>query len=217
MSRYTDRAEYYKKLKRCTKCGKQDAQTLIGKPLCFECNERNKKYSREHYRRKGNPSSKIRYEYLKEKGICVDCGKRKAKIGRVRCEICLNKNNKANTKSMISREDVRYMNLFYLCCKKPVVKGYNLCENCLSKAKHNIKIAQYVVNKNKIYKKIQKGEYMQKYDNSKMEKCEYIEAMKKVYFKEPKQENGKCYGIKNKYSNDYSTHCLNCLHLKKEE
>lgn len=49
-----------------------------------------------------------------------------------------------------------------------------------------------------------------------MKKCEYIEAMQKVYSKRPKQENDRCYGIRNKYSGAFSTYCQQCQHLKKE-
>lgn len=58
---------------------------------------------------------------------------------------------------------------------------------------------------------------MSKYNNTNMEKCEYIEELQKVYFKRPKQENGKCQGIRNKYSKAYSSHCQNCQHFKRDE
>ena len=52
-----------------------------------------------------------------------------------------------------------------------------------------------------------------KYDISDIEKCEYIEAMKKVYFKPPKQINGKCVGFINKYNGNVSNICKNCKNL----
>lgn len=34
---------------------------------------------------------KVRYERLKEQGICPRCGKEKAKEGKIYCQICLGK------------------------------------------------------------------------------------------------------------------------------
>lgn len=55
-----------------------------------------------------------------------------------------------------------------------------------------------------------------KYDTSNMEKCEYIEAMQKVYSKRPKQENGRCYGFRNKYSGVLSSYCQKCKYIKRD-
>lgn len=52
------------------------------------------------------------------------------------------------------------------------------------------------------------------YDKANMETCEYIEAMRKVYFPPPKQSNGKCDGFKNKYNGNVSNVCRDCNYLK---
>ena len=92
MSRYTERAAYFKIIKRCPRCGKQDSYTITGHSLCYECTEKNREYAKKHYHKYGNNGMKERYEKLKQDGICVDCGKRPAKENRIRCSQCLQKN-----------------------------------------------------------------------------------------------------------------------------
>ena len=58
---------------------------------------------------------------------------------------------------------------------------------------------------------------MIKYDNSKMECCEYIEAMRKIYAKRPDQNNGRCTGFKNPYSSKISRICAECKFLKERD
>lgn len=219
MSRHSERWSYFRKLNRCGRCGKKDSNTLLGRSLCFECEEKNRLYSKKHYKKYGNPSVKKRYENLKKEGICVDCRKRKAFPGRVRCEICLikDKQKQAEYKRSLSRDAVKYIGYCVKCCKEPVVDGFSLCETCLEKTRKAAEKGRIVIESNKIKIRMEKGDIMSNYNNEKMETCEYIEAMQKVYFKRPKQENGKCEGFKNKYSHNYSTHCLTCSHLLKED
>lgn len=58
--------------------------------------------------------------------------------------------------------------------------------------------------------------YLQRYDTSDMKRCEYIEAMKKVYFKPPIQLNGKCEGYRGS-TGKLSIICKNCSNKKETE
>lgn len=52
------------------------------------------------------------------------------------------------------------------------------------------------------YKKPNKGE--------ELSKCEYIEEMRKAYFRPPKQTETSCNGYRNKYTNAPSRVCKSC-------
>ena len=100
MSKWTERAEYLKSVHRCIRCGKQDAYTLVGKQRCYECTEKEKERQRAYYqchKPENKQRTKERYEWLKSKGMCTVCGKKKAKEGRTMCPSCLARNN-ANVK-----------------------------------------------------------------------------------------------------------------------
>lgn len=63
-------------------------------------------------------TSSLYYE-RKNAGICVQCGKKKARAGRVKCKACAIKD--------LERLDKR------MCCqchKKIVLPGHNKCKNC---------------------------------------------------------------------------------------
>lgn len=152
---------------------------------------------------------KQRFEKLKADGICVDCGRRKAEPNRTRCAQCLAKNNKSAKKTQ--GKTPRTTGYCWLCNKRPTTQGTKLCEVCLPKARERIKKAQTVVETKKIQKKMELLD-MQDYNILDMEKCEYIEAMKKVYCKPPQQKNGKCEGFRNKYNRDVSLVCKKCEH-----
>lgn len=67
--------------------------------------------------------------------------------------------------------------------------------------------------KNEIIKRKQQA-YLQEFDTSDMENCEFIEEMKKSYHKPPVQLNGKCEGYCNPFTGDFSIICNNCSHKK---
>ena len=48
------------------------------------------------------------------------------------------------------------------------------------------------------------------YNTQDMNKCEYIESMRKVGFERPEQKDGKCDGYVSKYSNKASFVCAKC-------
>lgn len=90
-SRWSIRAEYLHSNERCERCGKQDAFTLIGKPRCADCVERDKKRQQKYNKAHAdeiNKKMKNRYQRLKDEGICVACGKKKAREGRIHCKAC---------------------------------------------------------------------------------------------------------------------------------
>lgn len=63
--------------------------------------------------------------------------------------------------------------------------------------------------KNEIIKRKQQA-YLQEYNTSDMENCEFIEEMKRSYLKPPTQLNGKCEGYRNPYTGNLSIICNNC-------
>ena len=100
MSKYTERTKYLISVHRCIRCAKQDAYTLIGKQRCYECTEKDKERAKRNnqlHKEEHRQYAKERYAWLKSKGLCVICGKKKAKEGRVMCPRCLARNS-ANTK-----------------------------------------------------------------------------------------------------------------------
>lgn len=207
-SRFVERAEYFAKNQRCKRCGAKDAYTIVGRSLCYECAEKNRKYSKKHYEKYGN-GMKARYDRLKAEGICCDCGKRKAEPNRTRCAQCLVKNNRSAKKTQGKSQ--RITGYCWLCNKRPTTQGTGLCEVCLPRARERIKKAQTAAEAKKMQKKMEVLD-MQEYNISNMEKCEYIEAMKKVYCKPPEQKENKCMGFRNKYNGDVSLVCKKCKH-----
>ena len=137
--------EYSKRNKRCTKCGKQDAHTLIGKSLCYECAEKKRVLSKKSYE---SEKEKIKvknyklYQERKDLGICVKCGKRKAEQSRVQCATCLHKQKERDTERLrkkgIMPKQVKKDLGLCLYCDSPVVDGYSYCEKCLSIRRKNM-------------------------------------------------------------------------------
>lgn len=75
--------------------------------------------------------NKERVEFLKEKGICIDCGKERAMFNRVRCPECLDKvkENAEATRSEASKEQRRQKQRekFKWC------QANGICTNCLKR------------------------------------------------------------------------------------
>lgn len=98
--------EYYKKHHICVRCGQEDAEK--NHTLCLSCMMKNREYSlnynnkhKEQRREKSRINSKIRYNRLKNLGICTSCGKRKTKNNKVCCEYCAAKINERNRKKYL--------------------------------------------------------------------------------------------------------------------
>lgn len=90
-----------------------------------------------------------RYEWLKQYGICVDCGQADAAKGKTRCLNCLDKAACATmvwrTKNDISEKNKAYCRSRYAaskeagicvrCHKRPARKGRCDCQICNNKIK----------------------------------------------------------------------------------
>lgn len=108
MSRWTDRVETMKTLKRCVRCGKQDAYTMNSHQLCYECTEKSRKYQRQRNKIKSeelNQKARNRYYELKKQGVCVVCGKKQAQSDKVMCESCIARNKRYYQKYVLERSN----------------------------------------------------------------------------------------------------------------
>lgn len=107
-----ERYYWFKKHHFCTNCMKQDASTLIGHTLCFDCKEKKKKNRPTPEEQKVR--SRKRYEKNKANHICVNCKHRPARPERTTCERC-------------AAVDAMY----YQKTKQPSVRDYdNACRRC---------------------------------------------------------------------------------------
>jgi NMD protein affecting ribosome stability and mRNA decay len=103
MSRYTERVAQ----QRCGRCGKQDDNTFNGHSLCYECTEKRnaalkKSYYKHHEERK--KTMRERTDWLKSKGICIACGREKAREGLCMCQACATKNSLNSKRSKTKKE-----------------------------------------------------------------------------------------------------------------
>lgn len=78
----------------------------------------------------GNEWRRQRYRQLKEKGMCVECGKIRAAPGRVRCRDCLDKRNSDRRKD---RAFYKSIGICQICKKEPIFGDEVLCLNCAEK------------------------------------------------------------------------------------
>ena len=131
-----NRRQWYKLNGICPDCG---TEKLIGdEKICPECgakkyisNLKSKKpYSREYYRK--------RIDGLKKKGICTQCGKRKAETGKTMCGICLEKKKiKARKdRDCLPRHERPAYGMCY-CCGVLIPDG-KLCGKCKERVIKNL-------------------------------------------------------------------------------
>ena len=114
-----ERRDWFKSYHFCTECGKQDAYTIGGRRLCFDCNEKfkSRKPTEEVYQRK-REKSKERYEKRKSEGLCTNCGK-PARKGFTKCLRCSIKDReRRRDKTIIPRSERREYGLCARCEKK---------------------------------------------------------------------------------------------------
>lgn len=151
--------EWLKEHHLCTKCKKQDAYTINGKVLCYECslkrNKQLKKYNLEH-KEKARINRKEKYEYYKQFGICTSCHRRTTSEGRTLCDICLSKNrNHYYAKRVLShaKEDAIAKGMCSNCLKEKAKPGYKVCENCYDRLVQISKKADrsHLSNSNKLF------------------------------------------------------------------
>jgi hypothetical protein len=155
-----DKAEYakdyynfYKSHHICVKCRQERA--LNGLTLCWRCRldvaessairwrnrteEERKEINKKHAER----SRRLREE-RKMTGVCVVCGKRKPKKGRVTCEICLAKRSRKERERRIGKGRIPWEvridgHHCYRCMDENLVPGKKLCPKCYEKACANLK------------------------------------------------------------------------------
>lgn len=103
MSRYTERVAQ----QRCGRCGKQDDNTLNGRSLCYKCVEDGKARQLKSYYKHHEECKKAMRErtyWLKSNGICITCGREKAREGFVMCQACAAKSNLNSKRSKTKKE-----------------------------------------------------------------------------------------------------------------
>lgn len=137
-----ENVDFYRKNHLCTECGKVKVPKT--QRICPECLAKRDKY-RKPLDEKGK--ARIRkynheqYDARSENGICTRCGKRKAAVGKKKCEICLAKNAEQHRLSRkpqkVGVKEYRITNHLCLWCGKPSQKGKKLCEEHQAQAVMN--------------------------------------------------------------------------------
>ena len=127
-----------KAMQLCVCCGKQDAYTLNGRALCFECCEKRRKYYNERQSRY-SVAQQQKYRRNKSEGVCIRCGKEKAVEGLILREKCRIKEkwSKKRYRSKhpgMSYDDALYLGLCTKCRHEPPLEGQKLCAKCYEDA-----------------------------------------------------------------------------------
>ena len=131
--------QFYRENGICPACGKE---RLFGQERqCIECrekmNERRKPLTGEQKIRYGNHFKEQQRQLYKERaeqGICTKCGKHKAKPGRKKCGICLDKEAAKARERRFNRQDEkqrRKENGLCYHCGQPIDRPTGqLCVKC---------------------------------------------------------------------------------------
>lgn len=134
---------FWTKMQRCIECKKQDAYTLSGRQLCYECCEKaairrhNAAANDEDFYKKQYTHKKIVREERKSLGLCVDCGKRPMESGDL-CWFCREKKRAYDreyyhkTKKIVPDKKPDE-NICTRCKKNPRAFGIKLCSDCYEK------------------------------------------------------------------------------------
>lgn len=117
---------WYKQHGICTHCHTE--RTFYGHTLCPACIEKQAAYDAGRDLSKPRRAMRERYARLKGAGICVNCGAKPAKPGRVQCAACAVKHriiaNRRNAARRVTRPDG-------VCwrrgCENPVLPGKRTC------------------------------------------------------------------------------------------
>lgn len=148
---------WYKSIGICPVCKKKRAAR--NHVMCLECISDRAEISRKQ-REKWTPerrkaesrraveNKRKRRERRKADGLCVECGKRPPKEGRIRCGICLHKHAE-HMKRLYRSKERKPRELFYdhnkcwICCdealpgKRVCAEHMKMCVDNLSKAHHD--------------------------------------------------------------------------------
>lgn len=65
-----ERRAWYKQHGLCTECGKEDAYTMVGRPRCFECQQKHRKHPVEYIK----PDKPTRQNFRQDRQRCYLCG-----------------------------------------------------------------------------------------------------------------------------------------------
>lgn len=122
----------------CTRCGQEDAYTMAGRKLCADCCDRARIVNNRYRITDKGRETQRRCEARKvarrrEEGLCIRCGKRKAKAASCLCHYCTAKAaERAREKRMASSANwPRGSNGYcYTCNKRPAASGRKICETC---------------------------------------------------------------------------------------
>lgn len=159
----SDRNQYYRELRRwyldagiCYNC--KTRSVVKGETRCLICKMDNRerckaceKKRSDESRREQNIKTNERKERLKAAGICVDCGKRTAENGRIRCGICLAKDRERHKQRNLNAgkvpQELRANGIYCNMCCKPICNGEKLCPECYKKACKGLEIARAKVDR----------------------------------------------------------------------
>ncbi|MFR7886039.1 MAG: hypothetical protein ACLU4Y_05220 [Pseudoruminococcus massiliensis] len=135
--------ELYKRLHLCTACHQQDAYTLNGRALCFECGEKNNARIKDRYKNNADVRAKekeyrqqLREKY-KENKLCTRCGKPlEFDTTKKSCKRCLAKMRqfaaeRRMKKGIMPRVLFDGTERCVICGKQEIVKGYKMCNKHL--------------------------------------------------------------------------------------
>lgn len=155
----TERAEeyqFYKSLKICVRCHKNQAEP--NRVMCLECSGAESDRMKE--KRKYSDADKLKkkdmdkYYKLKQQGICTYCKHEKALQGRTKCQKCLSKiRNKRNSKKCdIARSERVSYGLCYICGNDVLYKDTHVCEKCYKTRYESISKIMHKKEKNNFWK-----------------------------------------------------------------
>lgn len=144
-----ENSQWKKERHLCVRCGKQDAYTLVGRTLCYECAEKQREYYHKCPRDKlNNRNLRERERYHKniELGVCPKCLKQKEDDGYVHCSACRAKIRKSDTKyrqkkGVLPRCLLDGIDRCAICGREEVVDGHKVCSRCLENCRKSLKKA----------------------------------------------------------------------------
>lgn len=141
----------------CVRCHSDEVYKKQSKTLCLNCmmdmRERGRKYYKDN---KDKMSTEQRYNHhlhqkrrmdlLRAFGVCLNCQKRDAVPGKVKCSICLAKARAYNEKKRKEKGsvpmDFKSPAVCSHCKKEKPDDGRKLCPECYDKAVSALKIAR---------------------------------------------------------------------------
>jgi len=146
----------------CVECQGQDARTLTGKPLCFECLEKKREKSRaisddaEYIAAMRTRKKELR-EKRKAQGLCTSCGAElpKRAYPYLLCPKCRARGKEKSRKQreargVMTRAELAEKGICTICGKNPVMVGegsfsgrpLRVCEGCYRKQVESLTLAR---------------------------------------------------------------------------